>query len=293
VSGHSTRVGARQASPLRHRVASLSGHSTVRSKDGTSIAYDSAGDGPALILVGGAFSYRGWKGWRELTELLAPRFAVIGYDRRGRGDSGDAPEYAVEREIEDLDALVQAAGGSAHVFGMSSGGVLALRAAAVGVPMERTVVYQPPFSVDATGHLPPPDFEPRLRELVRSGRRGAAASYFMRRGMGVPRAFVALLRLARPLWRNLEAVAHTLPYDYAVMGETVHGKPLGPEPWASVTTPTLVVDGGKSPASLHKAADALAAYMPYAEQRTVAGQSHNVSMEVLAPVLEEFLLDRR
>ena len=150
----------------------MSRHSTVRSTDGTSIAYDSVGDGPVLILVGGAFSYRRYKTWVQLAELLAPRFRVISYDRRGRGDSGDAPVHAVEREIEDLDALVQAAGGSAHVFGMSSGGVLALRAAAAGVPVRRAVVYQPPFSVDASGHVPPPDFGPRLRELARSGRRG-------------------------------------------------------------------------------------------------------------------------
>ena len=272
----------------------MSGHSsTVRSKDGTTIAYDSAGEGPPLILVGGAFGYRRYKSWVQLAELLAPRFRVLSYDRRGRGDSGDAPEYAVEREIEDLDALVQAAGGSPQVFGMSSGGVLALRAAAAGVPIGRAAVYQPPFSVDANGHLPPADFGPRLGELARSGRRGATASYFMREGMGAPRVFVGLLRVARPIWRNLEAVAHTLPYDYAVMDGTVQGKPLPREPWASIATPTLVVDGGKSPASLRRAADALAACLPNAVRRTLEGQSHNVSMKVLAPVLEEFLLDRR
>jgi pimeloyl-ACP methyl ester carboxylesterase len=271
----------------------MSRHSTVRSADGTAIAYESAGDGPALILVGGAFSFRSYKSWVQLFELLARRFRVISYDRRGRGDSADAPEYAVEREIEDLAALVQAAGGAAHAFGMSSGGVLALRAAAAGVPIKRGVVYQPPFSVDASGHLPPPDFGQHLRELARSGRRGATASYFMREGMGAPRVFVGFLRVARPIWRNLEAVAHTLPYDYAVMGDTVHGKPLAREPWASIATPTLVIDGSRSPASLRKAADALAERVPNGERRTLEGQSHNVSMKMLAPVLEEFLLDRR
>lgn len=272
----------------------MSGHRTVRSPDGTTIAYDiSAGDGPALILVGGAFSYRGWKGWRELTDLLAPRFRVVKYDRRGRGDSGDVAPYAFERELEDLDALVQAAGGSAHVFGMSSGGVLVLRAAAAGVPVERAAVYQPPFSVDTDGHVPPPDFQQQLQELVAAGKKGTAAGYFMRKGMGVPRPLVGMFRLARPLWRTLEAVAHTLPYDVAVMGETVYGKPLAPAPWASIATPTLVIDGAKSPASLRKAADALAELMPNAERRTLAGQSHNPSMNVLGRVLEEFLHDRR
>ena len=271
----------------------MSGHSTVRSADGTPIAYDDTGDGPALILVGGAFSFRRYKSWLQLVELLEPRFRVLNYDRRGRGDSGDAPGYAVERELEDLDALVRAAGGTAHVFGMSSGGVLALRAAAAGVPIGRAVVYQPPFSVDASGHQPPSDFGPRLCELVRAGRRRATVSYFMREGMGAPRAFVGLLRAARPIWRNLEAVAHTLPYDYAVMDGTVHGDPLAREPWASIATPTLVVDGGKSPASLRRAADALAAALPNADRRTLEGQSHNLSMKALAPVLEGFLLDRR
>ena len=271
----------------------MSGHRTVRSADGTAIAHESAGDGPALILVGGAFSFRRYKSWVQLFELLAPRFRVVSYDRRGRGDSGDAREYAVEREIDDLAALVQAAGGAAHVFGMSSGGVLALRAAAAGVPIERAVVYQPPFGVDASGHLPPHDFGPRLRALAASGNRGATASYFMREGMGAPRVFVGLLRIARPIWKNLAAVAHTLPYDYAVMSDTVHGKPLANEPWASIVTPTLVVDGGKSPASLRRAADALAGHMPNAERRTLDGQSHNLSMKLMAPVLEEFLLARR
>jgi pimeloyl-ACP methyl ester carboxylesterase len=269
----------------------VNAYSTVRSADGTSIAYDSAGHGPALVLVGGAFSYRRYRSWVQLAELLAPRFRVLAYDRRGRGDSGDAPHYAVERELEDLDALVQAAGGSADVFGMSSGAVLALRAAASGVAIRRAVVYQPPFAVDASGHLPPPEFERQLDELLASGQRGTAVAYFMREGMGAPRALVGALRVVRPIWRNLEAVAHTLPYDYAVMNGTVAGEPLAREPWASVTTPTLVLDGGKSPASLQRAADALALRLPDAHRRTLDGQSHNVSMKLLAPVIEEFLLD--
>ena len=115
----------------------------------------------------------------------------------------------------------------------------------------------------------------------------------MRDGMGAPRVLVGVLRVARPIWRNLEAVSHTLPYDYAAMDGTVHGTPLAREPWASIATPTLVVEGAKSPASLRHAADALAARLPHADRVTLAGQSHNLSMKVLAPVLEGFLLDRR
>jgi len=271
----------------------MSGPRNVRSRDGTPIAYDVAGDGPALILVGGAFSYRRYKSSLQLVELLAPRFTVVNYDRRGRGDSGDVATYAVEREIEDLAALVETTGGAADVFGMSSGGVLALRAAAAGVPFRRAVVYQPPFTVDADGHLPPADFGERLDELVASGDRGATVGYFMREGMGAPRVLVGALRLARPIWRNLEAVSHTLPYDYAVMNGTVYGEPLATEPWASIATPTLVVDGGKSPASLRHAADALAMRLPSATRLTIPGQSHNLSMKMLAPVLQDYLLDRR
>ena len=270
----------------------MSDHRSVRSRDGTPIAYEMTGGGPAVILVGGAFSFRRYKSSLQLVELLAPRFTVVNYDRRGRGDSGDAATYAVEREIEDLAALVEAAGGEADVFGMSSGGVLALRAAAAGVPFRRAVVYQPPFSVDASGHLPPEDFEQRLGELVASCDRGAAVGYFMREGMGAPRVLVGGLRLARPIWRNLEAVSHTLPYDYAVMNGTVHGTPLAAEPWASVAAPTLVVDGGKSPASLRLAADELALRLPAGRRLTIPGQSHNLSMDALAPVLEGFLSDR-
>jgi hypothetical protein len=176
---------------------------------------------------------------------------------------------------------------------MSSGAVLALRAAAAGVAFDRAVVYQPPFAVDASGHVPPADFGRRLDRLAAAGDRGATVSYFMRHGMGAPRVLVGLLRVARPIWRNLEAVAHTLPYDYAVMGDTVHGTPLALEPWASVPTPTPVLDGGKSGTGVRSAADALAVRLPRVERRTLAGQGHNLSMKSLVPVLEEFLLDRR
>ena len=259
----------------------------VRSEDGTRIAYDRTGHGPPLIVVGGAFSFRRWKGLLQLAELLEDRFTVINYDRRGRGDSGGTAPYAVEHEIEDLAALVEANDGPAYVWGMSSGGVLALRAAAAGVPIARLAVYQPPFLVDGDGFLPPADFASRLDELVAADRRGEAVSYFMCEGMGVPRALVSLMRLARPLWSRLKAVAHTLPYDLAVMGDTVSGEPLAPEPWTSVATPTAVMVGGKSPARLRAAADALAELLPDAERLVLDGQSHNLSMKVLAPVLEE------
>ena len=262
---------------------------TVRSKDGTAIAYDRVGKGAPLILVGGAFSYRGWKGFVQLADLLADRYTVVSYDRRGRGGSGNAAPYAVEREFEDLEAIVEVAGGSAHVFGMSSGSVLALKAAGAGVAVDRLVMYQPPFIVDTEGHVAPPGFAARLDELVAKDDRSGAAKHFMRHGMGVPAPFVAMMRAARPLWRNLKAVAPTLPYDLAVMGEDVQGRPLQNEPWAGIATPTLIADGGKSPAQLRRAADQLAERLPNARRRTLDGQSHNVAMQVLAPAIHEFL----
>jgi pimeloyl-ACP methyl ester carboxylesterase len=233
----------------------------VRSKDGTEIAYDRCGRGPAVILVGGAFSYRSFPKMIELAQLLSDRFTVLNYDRRGRGDSGDAPPYAVEREIEDLEALIAAAGGSASAWGWSSGGVLALRAAAAGVGIERVAVYETPFMVDKTGHRPPPDLAAHLDALLRRDRRSAAVRYYMTAAMGVPAPIVVLMRLA-PFWKKLEAVAHTLPYDCAVLGDTMAGEPLSREQWGRIEQPVLVVAGEKSPAELRKAARALPTSFP-------------------------------
>lgn len=264
---------------------------TVTSKDGTIIAFDRLGQGPAVILVGGAFSYRAFPQLAELAELLSDRFTVVNYDRRGRGDSGDTPPYAVEREIEDLAALIDAAGGSASVWGWSSGGALALRAAAHGLAIERLAVYEPPFMVDSSHRLPPPDFAARLDRLTARGRRGAAVHYYMTKGIGLPTALAVLMRLT-PFWPKLKAVAHTLPYDWAVLGDTMAGKPLSVEEWASVATPTLVIAGEKSDERLRNAAEALPAVLPDSRLRVLGGESHNVSMRALAPVLAEFFGDQ-
>jgi pimeloyl-ACP methyl ester carboxylesterase len=257
---------------------------TAISNDGTTIAYDVRGQGPPLILVGGAFSYRTYPQTIKLAELLAQRHTVITYDRRGRGDSGDTPPYRVEREIEDLGALIEAAGGTAHVLGQSSGAVLALRAAAAGSAIERLAVYQPPFSVDASAHVPPPGFSDRLDALLAAGRRSAAVRWFMTKGMGMPALLAYPFRLL-PVWSRLTAVAHTLPYDLAVMGDTVYGRPLEREYWGSIEQPTLVIHGAKSPKSLRVAAAALAELLPNAEHHELAGQGHNVSPAVMSSVL--------
>jgi pimeloyl-ACP methyl ester carboxylesterase len=215
--------------------------------------------GPAVIVVASALSDR--SDAAKLAGRLSERFTVINYDRRGRGKSGDTKPYAVDREIEDLAALIEAAGGSAFVFGSSSGAVLALPAAASGVPMRSLAVFEPPFRVEPSGALPE-DFAHTLERLVSSGRRGKAVSLFMSREMGLPRPFLLLMRLMPGLWRKLEAMAHTLPYDYAVMGRTTAGEPLDHEEWAAVTVPTLVINGGKSPARMRGAAVAVAEVLP-------------------------------
>ncbi|WP_149263540.1 alpha/beta fold hydrolase [Actinomadura sp. K4S16] len=255
----------------------------VISADGTRIAYDVIGSGPPLVLVGGAFSHRRWKGFVELARLLAGSFTVYGYDRRGRGGSGHGPATSVDLEIADLSAVIARAGGPAHLFGMSSGGVLALRGVAAGLRARSVSVYQPPF-VTETGRTPPPDFVQRLHALLEADRRGAAVHYFMTRGMGAPAPVVALMRLA-PFWKDLKAVAHTLPADHAVMGDTLEGRPLGLYPWSAVRVPTLVLDGSKSPKATGVAADELAARLPAGERATLSGQGHNVAMTVLAPAI--------
>jgi pimeloyl-ACP methyl ester carboxylesterase len=257
----------------------------VRSKDGTAIAFDQSGDGPSIILVGGAMSTR--SAAVSLAALLAPRFTVFAYDRRGRGDSGDTAPYAVEREVDDLDALITAAGGSAFVVGHSSGAALALEAAARGLAITKLALYEPPFIVDDSRPPLPGDYVTQLTELIAAGRRGDAVAFFMTTGVGLPVEAVAQMR-HDPMWPALEDVAHTLPYDGTIMGDTMRGNPLPLKRWASVTVPTLVMDGGESPAWQRTAVQALVDVLPHAQRRTLEGQTHGVAPDALAPVLEAF-----
>ena len=260
---------------------------TVRSRDGSRIAYDRYGSGPAVILVGGALGYRKFKKMEELARLLAERCAVLNYDRRGRGDSSEVKPFALEREVEDIEALIEAEGGSASLWGWSSGGALALHAATARIGVERLSVYEVPFIVTPESR-PTRDYGERLDRLVAAGDRSGAVRHFMRDAMGIPAPFVALMRLM-PMWKGLKATAHTLPYDWAALGEhRMYGAPLDPEEFASVTMPSLVVHGGKSPALLREGSRALAKVLPNAVLRELPGVSHNLKMDVLAPVLAEF-----
>jgi pimeloyl-ACP methyl ester carboxylesterase len=258
----------------------------VISKDGTSIAYDKSGHGPAVILVDGALCYRASGPMGALTRCLEQSFTVFTYDRRGRGESGDTLPYAVEREVEDIETLVKEAGGSAFVFGESSGGALALEAASHCREIKKIALYEAPYFVDNSRPPLPADFVDELNRLLVAGKRGEMVKRFMKL-VDVPGFFIALMQLM-PVWAKLKAVAHTLPYDFAITKDNQRGKPLTADRWRSVAIPTLVADGGKSPAWMRNGMQALAGALPNARYRTLEGQTHIVKAEVLAPVLAEF-----
>jgi pimeloyl-ACP methyl ester carboxylesterase len=259
----------------------------VISSDGTAIAYDKVGQGPAVILVDGALNRRGASLSGPLAELLAPHFTVYTYDRRGRGDSTDTPPYAVQREIDDLHALMQDAGGSVFVYGISSGAALALEAAAQGFPISKLALYEAPFVVDSSRKPIPQDYVTHMNQLVAADRRGDAVKYFMTKGVGLPSIFVTMMRFM-PGWSNMTAMAHTLPYDTALTADKQQGKPLPAERWTSVTMLTLVMDGGKSPTWMRNGMKALSQALPCATYRTLEGQMHIVKPEAVAPPLTEF-----
>jgi pimeloyl-ACP methyl ester carboxylesterase len=245
------------------------------SRDGTTIAFDRTGEGPPVVLVVGAFNDR-FKG-APLAAFLAPRFATLCYDRRGRGASGDTAPYALEREVEDLEAVVRAAGGSAAVLGYSSGAVLALEAAARGLPITRLALYE----------LPPaqsPEHAAALAALVAAGRRGDAVEYFQRRVVGIPEPVVAQLRDA-PFRPALEAMAHTLVYDATIMG---YGARLA-ELATRVRQPTLAIAGGASPPIMRETAERLARALPDGRAHVIEGATHDLAPAAVGPVLERFL----
>ncbi|MEV7088072.1 alpha/beta fold hydrolase [Streptomyces sp. NPDC093085] len=252
----------------------------VKSGDGTPIAYRRSGEGPPVILVGGAFSTA--ESEAPLARLLAPRFATITYDRRGRGASGDRAPYAVEREVEDLAALLAVAGGDAALYGVASGGALVVEAVAAGLPVSQFAVYEPPYAADAAALAARAELRPRLTELLARGARDAAVELFLS-ALEVHPETVAAMRRA-PLWAELTGLAHTLAYDLQLVGEgRVPARRL-----AAVRTRAMVVDGGASPSPVRAAARAAAQALPRGRHRTLTGQTNEVAPHVLAPVLEEF-----
>lgn len=252
----------------------------ITSADGTTIAFERIGEGPAVVLVSGALNTRGSE--VPLASLLAARLTVFIYDRRGRGESGDSTAYAVEREIEDLAGVLGQADGPAGVYGTSSGGNLALAAAARGLPISRLALWEPNFLVDETRPPLPSDYVEHLEELVSGGRRGDAVEYFMTTATGMPAEVVAPMR-EMGFWPAMEQGAHTLAYDGRVVGDfSLERARVG-----GLNVPTLVLDGGQVP-WLSNGAEALAQALPDARRRTLAGQQHNVAPDAIAPALVEF-----
>jgi pimeloyl-ACP methyl ester carboxylesterase len=252
---------------------------TVTSKDGTTIAFERLGSGPPVVLVCGGSVDR--TADAAIAQELASHFTVFNYDRRGRGDSGDTLPYAIEREVEDIDAVIGAAGGSAFLWGSSSGAVLAL-IAAESVPVTKLALWEPPFVPEGVPR-PPEDQVSQYETMVAEGRRGDAVEYFMTKVIGMPAEVVAGAR-TQPWWAATEALAHTLAYDARIMGDYSIPKDLV----ASVKVPTLVIAGGADFPWMRQTAETLAAALPDGQVRILVGQGHDVDPGVLAPVLTEF-----
>ena len=261
----------------------------VLSKDGTAIAFDRIGAGPAVILIDGALCYRGMGQSGKLANLMAQRFTVFTYDRRGRGASSDTAPYAVEREVEDIAALLSEAGGAAFVWGTSSGAVLALETANRLSGIKKLALYEAPLIVDNCRSTTEDDWV-RIGAAVAADRRSDAVKLFLKL-VGVPGFVRALMPLMIPMWLKLKAVAHTLPYDGAVVRDNQRGKPLPTSRWASVTIPALVMDGGNSPAWMRHANRSLASVLPNARYQTLQGQTHMLKPKAHAPILVEFFKD--
>jgi len=258
--------------------------SETTSLDGTTISYDERGSGPAVILVDGAFCSRVFGPSTRIAPLLAHRFSVITYDRRGRGASGDATMYSPAREVEDLAALIKAAGGRASLVGLSSGAALALEAAASGLPIDKVVAYEAPY-VDEAGTGAGAAHEGQLQERLLKGDRGGAVKYFMKDMVGVPSIVVTIMPLMPWVWGKLKKAAHTLPYDAQIM--TAFRIPRAR--FAAIRLPVLVMAGSKTQPRLLDAAQALARLIPAAQYRELARQTHNVDPAVLVPAVMEFL----
>ena len=264
----------------------------VASADGTRIAYERSGEGPPLILVDGALCHRRFGPMIKLAPLLARRFTVIAFDRRGRGESGDTGAYAIEREVEDLAALVKVAGGAASLFGVSSGAALAIRAAASGMALKKLALYEPPFVVPGSPPPLPPDRLGEIEQMVASGRRGDAVKAFMRM-VGVPALVLPIMRVVPGLWSKLTASAHTLPYDFAALGHSAAGKPMPTaiaQAMAAIQVPTLAGVGSKSPPWMQHAVQAVAKAIAGAKLKVLQGQTHNLAAGPANDMLVEFLL---
>ena len=256
---------------------------TTTSSDGTTIAFDRLGDGPAVVMIGAGPTDHGANA--PVAQLLSAHFTVVNYDRRARGASGDTQPFSVDREYDDLAAVIDAAGGAAMLYGYSGGGAIALEAAARGLAVTRLAAWEPPYFLDDEPRRPPADYHDRLAAAVAAGRPGEAVALFFTVAVGMPGAFVAQLR-GSPAWPAMERLGQALVYDAQVMG----GFRVPADRLGKVGVPTLVVDGGLT-ASMSRAADEVARLLPVARRRTLAGQPQNVDPAAIAPVLAEFFAE--
>jgi len=264
---------------------------TVTSKDSTKIAFDKIGSGPSVILVNGAMSFRAADPTLgQVAELLSKHFTVYNYDRRGRGESTDTTDtksFTKEREIEDVQALIEDAGGEAMLCGFSSGGCVALETTAVTPGVKKLAIYEVPFIVDDSRE-PLENYKGHTTQLVEEGKLDELLEWWLMIVVGLPAEFIAGMKQNQVMWGGMKAIAPTIPHDAAFMSEFMKGKPLSADYWARVNVPTLVAVGGASPAWFPHAADALAKVLPDASRQTLEGQTHQVDAKVLAPVLIEF-----
>lgn len=260
----------------------------VTSRDGTTIGYSVIGAGPAIVLVDGALCWRASGPAGPLAEQLRDRFTVFTYDRRGRGESSDTKPYAVEREVEDLAAVIEAAGGSAAVYAISSGAGLALAAANAGLPISKMVLYEFPILTDDSRHVTA-DYARTMDELIARGDNAGAVKHFMGTGVGVPKFAMFMMGLMG-VFRKLAPVGPTLAYDTRLVVPYWTYAPPGRDIWPNVTMPVLDIGGGKSDAWMQNAQVVVSKALPNATHKTLPGQNHMVAPTAIAPMIKEFVL---
>lgn len=255
----------------------------VTSRDDTRIAYDVSGSGASVILVDGAFGNRGFGPMSELARRLSQRFKVYQYDRRSRGESGMSTDYRMEREFEDIAALIEVAGGPVHLFGTSSGAALAMQAAASGLPLASLALHEPPYMVGPKARKVPADHKQVIEKMVAEGRNGDVVKYFMVTLIGMPSIFTIPMRFSK-MWKPICAAAPSLPFDMAALTGFDFPEAVA----RRIAVPTLCLSGTKTFPSLKDAIALTAKTIPGARHIVMEGQSHEVKTDAIAPHLEAF-----
>ncbi len=257
------------------------------SKDGTKIAYSKTGKGEPLVLVDGAFCHRKFGANEKLPQYLVNHFTVYSYDRRDRAESNDTLPYSVEKEYEDLQAVINEAGGNAYVYGISSGAALVLEAANYGIKIRKMALYEAPYITDDSRQPFPDNYFETISNLIKEGKNAKAIEYFFKAGIGLP-SFVVLMMRLMPAWKQMKQLAPTLIYDNKILGDTGLGKPFSKEKWKNATIPALVISGSKSEKWSQNSMKHLATVLPNAQHHTLIGQTHIVNPKVLADELITF-----